>query len=407
MNQALQDIRGDFPILAESNLIYFDNAATTQKPRQVLDAVADYYNTQNANPLRGLYGLSIAATEAYEGARETVRDFIGAGKTSEIVFTRNATEALNLVAYSYGRSRAKAGDNIVIAVSEHHSNILPWQMVARETGAVLRYLECTPEGEYAEADIDSLIDERTVIVATAQVSNVLGVSLPVERIIAKAHSVGAVAVIDGAQSAPHTPVDVTALDADFFVFSGHKLLAPMGIGVLYGKEALLDAMPPFLSGGEMIEYVTRKDATYAELPHKFEAGTVNAGGAVGLSAAIRYLEEIGLDNVAEHEAALAARMMDALGAIPHVSILGSANPADHHGIVSFNIEGCHPHDVASILDTEGVCIRAGHHCAQPLLAHLGIGATCRASVYLYNNEDEVDRFAVSLESVRKELGYGS
>ncbi len=407
MNQALQDIRGDFPILAESNLIYFDNAATTQKPRQVLDAVADYYNTQNANPLRGLYGLSIAATEAYEGARETVRDFIGAGKTSEIVFTRNATEALNLVAYSYGRSRAKAGDNIVIAVSEHHSNILPWQMVARETGAVLRYLECTPEGEYAEADIDSLIDERTVIVATAQVSNVLGVSLPVERIIAKAHSVGAVAVIDGAQSAPHTPVDVTALDADFFVFSGHKLLAPMGIGVLYGKEALLDAMPPFLSGGEMIEYVTRKDATYAELPHKFEAGTVNAGGAVGLSAAIRYLEEIGLDNVAEHEAALTARMMDALGAIPHVSILGSANPADHHGIVSFNIEGCHPHDVASILDTEGVCIRAGHHCAQPLLAHLGIGATCRASVYLYNTEDEVDRFAASLESVRKELGYGS
>ena len=407
MNQALQDIRGDFPILAESNLIYFDNAATTQKPRQVLDAVADYYNTQNANPLRGLYGLSIAATEAYEGARETVRDFIGAGKTSEIVFTRNATEALNLVAYSYGRSRAKAGDNIVIAVSEHHSNILPWQMVARETGAVLRYLECTPEGEYAEADIDSLIDERTVIIATAQVSNVLGVSLPVERIIAKAHSVGAVAVIDGAQSAPHTPVDVTALDADFFVFSGHKLLAPMGIGVLYGKEALLDAMPPFLSGGEMIEYVTRKDATYAELPHKFEAGTVNAGGAVGLSAAIRYLEEIGLDNVAEHEAALAARMMDALGAIPHVSIFGSANPADHHGIVSFNIEGCHPHDVASILDTEGVCIRAGHHCAQPLLAHLGIGATCRASVYLYNTEDEVDRFATSLESVRKELGYGS
>ena len=407
MNQALQDIRGDFPILAESNLIYFDNAATTQKPRQVLDAVADYYNTQNANPLRGLYGLSIAATEAYEGARETVRDFIGAGKTSEIVFTRNATEALNLVAYSYGRSRAKAGDNIVIAVSEHHSNILPWQMVARETGAMLRYLECTPEGDYAETDIDSLIDERTVIVATAQVSNVLGVSLPVERIIAKAHSVGAVAVIDGAQSAPHTPVDVTALDADFFVFSGHKLLAPMGIGVLYGKEALLDAMPPFLSGGEMIEYVTREDATYAELPHKFEAGTVNAGGAVGLAAAIRYLEGIGLDNVAKHETVLTARMMDALGAIPHVSILGSANPADHHGIVSFNIEGCHPHDVASILDTEGVCIRAGHHCAQPLLAHLGIAATCRASVYLYNTEDEVDRFATSLESVRKELGYGS
>lgn len=229
MNQALQDIRGDFPILAESNLIYFDNAATTQKPRQVLDAVADYYNTQNANPLRGLYGLSIAATEAYEGARETVRDFIGAGKTSEIVFTRNATEALNLVAYSYGRSRAKAGDNIVIAVSEHHSNILPWQMVARETGAVLRYLECTPEGEYAEADIDSLIDERTVIVATAQVSNVLGVSLPVERIIAKAHSVGAVAVIDGAQSAPHIPVDVTALDADFFVFPGTNFWRPWAL----------------------------------------------------------------------------------------------------------------------------------------------------------------------------------
>ena len=407
MNQALQDIRKDFPILTESDLIYFDNAATTQKPRQVLDAVARYYNTQNANPLRGLYSLSIAATEAYEGARETVRAFIGAEKTSEIIFTRNATEALNLVAYSYGRARAKAGDNIVIAVSEHHSNILPWQMVARETGAELRYLECTPEGEYAETDIDTLIDEHTVIVACAQVSNVLGVSLPADHLIAKAHSVGAVAVIDGAQSAPHMPVDVTAMDADFFVFSGHKLLAPMGIGVLYGKETLLDAMPPFLSGGEMIEYVTRESATYAELPHKFEAGTVNAGGAVGLAEAIRYLESIGLDNIAKHETALTARMMDALSAIPHVSILGSADPANHHGIVSFNIEGCHPHDVASILDVENVCIRAGHHCAQPLLAHLGIGAACRASVYLYNTEDEVDRFASSLENVRKELGYGS
>ena len=407
MNQTIQDIREDYSILADGNLIYFDNAATTQKPRQVLDAVVQFYNKQNANPLRGLYGLSIAATEAYEGARETVRAFIGARKTSEIVFTRNATEALNLVAYSFGRTRAKAEDNIVIAVSEHHSNILPWQMVAAETGAKLRYLECTPEGDYIESDIDTLIDERTVIVAAAQVSNVLGVSLPVERLIEKAHSVGAAAVIDGAQSVPHISVDVTAMDADFFVFSGHKLLAPMGIGVLYGKEDLLEAMPPFLSGGEMIEYVTREDATYADLPHKFEAGTVNAGGAVGLAEAIRYLERIDLDNVAKHETVLTARMMDALGAIPHVSILGSTDPADHHGIVSFNIEGCHPHDVASILDTEGVCIRAGHHCAQPLLAHLGIGAVCRASVYLYNTEDEVDRFATSLAGVRKELGYGS
>ena len=407
MNQALQDIRGDFPILAGSDLIYFDNAATTQKPRQVLDAVVNYYNTQNANPLRGLYGLSVAATEAYEGARETVRAFIGARSASEIIFTRNATEAFNLVAYSYGRTRVKAGDNIVIAVSEHHSNILPWQMVARETGAELRYLECGSEGKYSEEQIDSLIDERTAIVAVAQVSNVLGVSLPVESIIAKAHSAGAVVVIDGAQSTPHAPVDVTALDADFFAFSGHKLLAPMGIGVLYGKETLLEAMPPFLSGGEMIEYVTREDATYAELPHKFEAGTVNAGGAVGLAAAIDYLTNIGLEAVAAHETALTARMMTALKAIPHVSILGSDDPADHHGIVSFNIEGCHPHDVASILDTDGICVRAGHHCAQPLLAHLGIGATCRASVYLYNTEAEVDRFAAALENVRKELGYGS
>lgn len=403
----MSDFREDFPILQDPKYIYFDNAATTQHPRQVLEAVQSYYDHENANPLRGLYEWSVKATEDYEGAREKAAKFIGARKASEIVFTRNSTESLNLIAFSYGRTFLKEGDEIVVSVSEHHSNILPWQMVARETGAKLVWLECEKDGSYSDEELKKKITKKTKLVAIAEVSNVLGMPKPIKKIAKMAHDVGAVIVVDGAQSAPHMKVDVTDMDADFFVFSGHKLLAPMGIGVLYGKEELLEKMPPFLTGGEMIEYVTREDATYAEVPHKFEAGTVNAGGAVGLGAAIDYLNQVGFDYIVEKEQKLTAALLDELKSIPHVQVYGSDDPTKHCGIVTFNIEGCHPHDVATILDADHVCIRAGHHCAQPLMQYMGVNATCRASLYFYNTEEEVHRFAESLRHVREELGYGS
>lgn len=405
--EELYQTRKDFPILQDESYIYFDNAATTQRPQQVLDAITHFYSHMNANPLRGLYTWSICATEMYESARHKVAEFIGAEKDSEIVFTRNTTESLNLVAYSYGLANIHEGDEIVIAVSEHHSNILPWQMVARQKKAVLKYMECAPDGSYSEEEIDSKITKKTKIVAMAQISNVLGSENPIALVAEKAHAVGAIMVVDGAQSAPHTAVDVKALGADFFAFSGHKLLAPMGIGVLYGREELLEAMPPFMTGGEMIEYVTREEATFAELPHKFEAGTVNAADAVGLGTAIDYIKNIGFEAIEKQEIVLTTRLMEKMQALPYVTIYGSEDPAKHHGIVTFNIEGCHPHDVSSILDTDKVCIRAGHHCAQPLMQYLNTPATCRASMYFYNTEDEVDRFVESLGKVREELGYGS
>ena len=401
------DFRKDFPILKDPKFIYFDNAATTQRPQQVLDAVEHFYRTENANPLRGLYKWSIDATEDYEEARRKVAAFIGAEDPCEIVFTRNATESLNLVAYSYGMSSVSEGDEIVVSVTEHHSNILPWQMVARAKGAKLVYLECTKDGVYTDEEINAKITEKAKIVAIGQVSNVLGTENPVRKIADRAHSFGAVVVVDGAQSTPHMAVDVKKLGADFFAFSGHKLLSPMGIGVLYGREKLLDEMPPFLTGGEMIEYVTRDSATYAELPHKFEAGTVNAAGAVGLGAAIDYISKVGFDYIEKKELALTTLLLQEMKKDPHITVYGSDDPARHCGIVTFNIEGCHPHDVSSILDADNVCIRAGHHCAQPLLQYLGVNATCRASMYFYNTEDEVRRFAASLGKVREELGYGS
>ncbi len=403
----MNDFRKDFPILADPEYIYFDNAATTQHPIQVLDAVSDFYKKENANPLRGLYEWSIEATDAYEDARKKTADFIGAAKSSEIVFTRNATESLNLVAYSWGRANVKEGDEIVVSVTEHHSNILPWQMVARENGAKLVWLECEKDGSYTDEELNSKITDKTKVVAIAEVSNVLGQPKPIRKIADLAHRHGAIIVVDGAQSAPHMPVDVQKLDADFFAFSGHKLLAPMGIGVLYGKQKLLEDMPPFLTGGEMIEYVTRESATYAEVPHKFEAGTVNAGGAVGLGAAIDYVNQVGFDYIRKQEDLLTAELLDALKKMPHVTVYGSEKPEEHCGIVTFNIDGCHPHDVASILDADHVCIRAGHHCAQPLMQYMGVNATCRASLYFYNTEEEVARFVKSLGKVREELGYGS
>ncbi len=401
----IQTIRNDFPILADPAYIYFDNAATSQRPRQVLEAVERFYKTTNANPLRGLYEWSIGATEAYESAREKVAAFIGAKGPSEVVFTRNATESINLVAYSWGLTNVQEGDEIVVSVMEHHSNILPWQMVCKKTGAKLVYLECDKFGKIPAQEYTEKIGPKTKLVAITMVSNVFGIQNPIADIAKLAHANDALLLVDGAQAAPHTKVDVKALDADFFAFSGHKMLAPFGIGGLYAKEELLDKMPPFLTGGEMIEYVTRQDATYAELPHKFEAGTVNAAGAVGLAAAIDYLNEIGFDFIEEQEKKITRILYEGMKDQKYITLYGSENPDEHSGIVTFNIEGCHPHDVSSVLDSEKVCIRAGHHCAQPLLQHLGVNATARASVYFYNTTEEAERFLESLSHVRGWLGF--
>ena len=397
--------RADFPLLDSSDVIYMDSAATSQRPQVVIDAIDEFYKRHNANPLRGVYKLSVEATQDYENARTKVVKFINASGSEEIIFTRNATESLNLVAYSYGLNNIKAGDEIAVSILEHHSNLLPWQMVARATGAKLVFLDCEEDGEITKAEIDSKINGKTKIVACTQISNVLGIPTPIEYIIEKAHSVGAVAVVDGAQSIPHKKIDVKALDADFFAFSGHKLCGPMGIGVLYGKKELLDAMPPFLSGGEMIEYVSRDTATYAELPHKFEAGTVNAEGAVGLAAAIDYVEGIGYDKIEAIERELSAYAIETLSKNKYVRILGSKDLDKHSGIINFVLEGVHPHDVSTILDSKGIAVRAGHHCAQPLLQHLKINATTRASLSFYNTKEEIDALSAALSDIRKEMGY--
>lgn len=400
------DYRNDFPLLMQNKIIYIDNAATSQRPQCVIDAEGDFYKNYNANPLRGLYSLSVEATEVYENAREAVRKFIGAEKSNEIIFTRNTTESLNLVAYSYGLSNVKKGDEIVVSIMEHHSDLLPWQMVAKTCGAELKFIECAKDGSIDLEKVKELITSRTKIVAMTQVSNVLGREYPVKEIAKLAHEKGAVMVVDGAQSTPHMRVDVTDLDADFFAFSGHKLLAPMGIGVLYGKEELLEKMPPFLSGGEMIDSVTRTSAVYAELPHKFEAGTVNAAGAAGLKAAIDYIEKVGFDYIGEREIALTSRAIEKMKKIPHVNIIGSENADEHTGIVTFTIDNVHPHDISEILAADGIAVRAGHHCAQPLLTHLGLNSTARASFAFYNTEDEADKFTDSVATIRERMGYG-
>lgn len=400
------DYRNDFPLLMQNKIIYIDNAATSQRPQCVIDAEGDFYKNYNANPLRGLYSLSVEATEVYENAREAVRKFIGAEKSNEIIFTRNTTESLNLVAYSYGLSNVKKGDEIVVSIMEHHSDLLPWQMVAKTCGAELKFIECAKDGSIDLEKVKELITSRTKIVAMTQVSNVLGREYPVKEIAKLAHEKGAVMVVDGAQSTPHMRVDVTDLDADFFAFSGHKLLAPMGIGVLYGKEELLEKMPPFLSGGEMIDSVTRTSAVYAELPHKFEAGTVNAAGAAGLKAAIDYIGKVGFDYIGEREIALTSRAIEKMKKIPHVNIIGSENADEHTGIVTFTIDNVHPHDISEILAADGIAVRAGHHCAQPLLTHLGLNSTTRASFAFYNTEDEVDKFTDSVATIRERMGYG-
>ena len=404
MNGFDRDVRQDFPLLRGYQEAYLDNAATAQRPQCVLDAMKHFYENDNANPLRGFYPLSLRATEQYENARKRVREFIGAANANEVIFTRNTTESLNLVAYSYGLSNLKPGDEVAVSILEHHSNMLPWQMVCRSTGATLRYMDCEIDGTLTDETIETVINPHTKIVAVTHVSNVLGCVSPVEKIVKRAHEMGAVVVLDGAQSTPHMPVDVKKLDVDFLAFSGHKLMGPMGIGVLWGRMELLDQMPPFLTGGEMIESVTRDGAVYAEVPHKFEAGTVNAGGAVGLAAAIDYIESIGFPAMEAQEHKLVCGAMEGIAQIPHVHILGSTDPANHKGIVNFIVDGVHPHDVAEILESDGVNVRSGHHCAQPLLQHLGCRSSTRASFMFYNTEEEVERLVESLKNVRGRMG---
>lgn len=407
--------RKDFPFFKaidehnsqdNNGLIYFDTAATAQRPFIVMDSMTHFYATENANPLRGLYSLSERATYAYEHARETVAKFINASRPEEIIFTRNTTESLNLIAYTYGLANIKADDEICVTIMEHHSNIVPWQMVCRERGAKLVFLECDKNtGIISDEEINSKITSKTKIVSCAHISNVLGVTNPIKKLSDKAHSLGAIMVVDGAQSTPHIKVDVQALGADFLAMSGHKLGGPMGIGALYGRYELLENMPPFLTGGEMIEYVTRESATWAEVPHKFEAGTVSAADAVGMAAAIRYIQSVGMENIEQHDLELTQQLMEGMKKIPHINFVGPDQAEKRPGIVTFTIDGVHPHDIATLLSEENIAIRAGHHCAQPLGQYLGIQSSARASLYLYNTEDEVNIFLEKLAQIRKWSGY--
>lgn len=392
----------DFPLLQPdengNRLVYLDSAATTQKPIQVVEAIDKYYNNFNANPHRGAYKLSIAATEAYDEAREKVRKFIDAEFSKEIIFTKNATEGFNLLASSYGMNSINEGDEIVISIAEHHSNLIPWQIVANAKGATLKYMYVDENGEIPEEEIKSKITSKTKLVSITHVSNALGTINPVKEIADYAHSMGAKVIVDGSQSVPHMKVSVRDLDADFFVFSGHKLLGPMGIGVVYGKKELLEKMPPYIVGGDMIEYVYEQSATFAELPSKFEGGTQNVEGAVGLGSAIDYLEEIGMEVIDGIENDLIAYAVNGLKELPYVTIYGPKNLKHRSGIISFSIEGVHPHDVASVFDSYGVAIRSGNHCAQPLMRYMDINATCRASFYFYNTKEDVDKL---IEAVKK------
>lgn len=400
-------LRADFPLLARQEhgrrLVYLDNAATTQKPESVLAAIADYYRTSNANVHRGAYALAIRATEAYEAARARVAAFVNAWAPEGVVFTRGTTEAINLVAGAYGRANVKAGDSVVVTAMDHHSNLVPWQILCQEKGATLRMVEITDDGRIDLADFGRALERRPRIVAFPYVSNALGTVNPAAQLAKLAHGVGAVVVVDGAQATPHVAVDVQALDCDFYALSGHKMLGPMGSGALVAKPALLEAMPPYHGGGEMISRVWDDHSTYNAIPHKFEAGTPNVEGAVGLAAAIDYLERIGVDRIAEHEQALAAAAIERLTQIDGVTVYG---PRGHRaGVVSFTYGDIHPHDIATILDQDGICIRAGHHCTQPLMRRLNVAATARASFYVYNDLADVEALAGSLVKAGALFGY--
>ncbi|MCI1882661.1 MAG: cysteine desulfurase [Sporolactobacillus sp.] len=399
-------IRRDFPILGrEVNghpLVYLDNAATSQKPQSVIDTLTDYYRSYNANVHRGVHTLGTIATEGYEAAREKISHFIHAKSTKEIIYTRGTTDSLNMVAYGYARANLKAGDEIVISPMEHHANLIPWQQAAAATGATLKYFPMQADGTLELDDVRRTITDRTKLVSCTQVSNVLGTINPVREIAAIAHQKGAIMVVDGAQSAPHMPVDVQEMDADFFAFSGHKMLGPTGIGVLYGKQALLEEMEPFETGGEMIDEVGFHHATWAALPWKMEAGTPHIAGAIGFGAAIDYLEKIGMDSIAEQEETLGRMAYDTLSDIDGVTVYG---PKSRAGLVSFNIDGVHPHDVSTALDAEGIAVRAGHHCAQPLMSRLNCESTVRASFYFYNTPEEIDKLAHAVKDAKEFFGH--
>ena len=391
-----QELKKDFPILENREISYLDSGATTQKPIQVIKAVEEFYEKYNANPHRGAYTLSMEATQIYEETRTKIAKFINAKHREEIIFSKNATESLNLIAYSYGMENLKKDDEIVISIMEHHSNLVPWQKVSKVSGSKLNYMYINDEFEISDDEIESKITDKTKVVGITHVSNVLGTINNVKKIIKYAHKKGAIVVVDASQSIPHMKIDVQDLDADFLVFSGHKMLAPLGIGVLYGKRELLNKMNPFLMGGDMIEYVYEQDTTFAPLPNKFEAGTQNVEGVVGLGAAIDYIETIGYDNIHKIEQEIIKYARQKLFELDFITLYMTPNEENHSGVISFNIKGVHPHDVASILDSDGVCVRSGNHCAQPLMRFLGIDSTCRASFYFYNTKEDVDKLVESL-----------
>ena len=388
----------DFPILENNKkLTYLDSAATTQRPKYVIDKIEEYYNNSNANPHRGAYSLSIQSTEIYENARKRIAKFINAKHPEEIIFSKNASESLNLIAYSYGLDNLKKDEEIVISIMEHHSNLVPWQYVAKKTGSKLKYMYINEQYELSKEEIEEKITDKTKIVGITHVSNVLGTINNVKEIIKYAHKKGAVVVVDASQSIPHMPIDVQELNADFLVFSAHKMFGPLGLGILYGKKEILNKMNPFIMGGDMIEYVYEQDTTFAPLPNKFEAGTQNVGGVVGLSAAMDYIENIGYDNIAKIEKELIEYARQELSKLDYLEIYMTPNKENHSAVISFNIKGVHPHDVASILDSEGVCVRSGNHCAQPLLKYMGIDSTCRASFSIYNTKEDIDRLVKGLD----------
>ena len=396
-----KDLRKDFPIFENRDIVYLDSGATTQRPIQVIDAIENFYKKNNANPHRGAYSLSIDATNEYENTRAKIAKFINAPKAEQIIFSKNASESLNLIAYSYGLTNLKKDDEVVISIMEHHSNLVPWQFVTKQTESKLSYMYINDNFELSIDEIKEKITDKTKIVGITHVSNVLGTINPVKDIIDYAHKKGAVVVLDASQSIPHMKIDVQELDADFVVFSGHKMLAPLGIGVLYGKEELLNKMPPFLMGGDMIEYVYEQDTTFAPLPNKFEAGTQNVEGVVGLGAAIDYINQVGYDTIQEIEESVVNYALDELSKLEFIDLYTTKNRQNHSAVISFNIRGIHPHDVASILDSCGVCVRSGNHCAQPLMRFLGIDSTCRASFYFYNTKEDVDKLVEALKKAYK------
>lgn len=392
----MEVIKNDFPILVNNDIAYLDSAATTQKPNKVINSVKEFYEKYNANPHRGAYSLSIEATQIYENTRDKIAKFINSKNREEIIFSKNATEALNLIAYSYGMENLKENDEIVISIMEHHSNLVPWQKVSKKTKSKLNYMYINNDFEISDKEIEEKITNKTKIVGITHVSNVLGTVNNVKKIIKYAHKMGAVVIVDASQSIPHMKIDVQDLDTDFLVFSGHKMLAPLGIGVLYGKKEILNKMTPFIMGGDMIEYVYEQETTFAPLPNKFEAGTQNVEGVIGLGAAIDYIEKLGYDKINEIEKQLISYARDELLKLDFLKLYLTPNVENHSGVISFNINGVHPHDVASILDSCGVCVRSGNHCAQPLMRFLGIDSTCRASFYIYNTKEDVDRLVTSL-----------